>query len=350
MLSANPVSDTECVGRATRGRRPILDPAATVIATSPDRVVVWCLGHTMGLRAGENRAAAMASFLTDLTGAQPLEQVARVHGVDSALAERVVDALHDDDLVRFTPDTGDEGGDDARASSRPRPRSDLDAWDLPHRLADVTVALLGWDPVLEAIARQLRDLGVGRLAVLADEAPRNRPVGWRGALDFQAAGDRPPPGSALAITSWDETARAVADSEVRCRQGDVPLLPCGWSATLAIVGPLLNATSAVCFDCFWQRRRSHMAPSPDRDAFVQAWRAGTVRPLKQPVLSPHIELVAAMATLEAIRVVRGLDTPTARGGALCFDVELMVLTHEHVLPLPQCRRCRSGATQTGALA
>jgi bacteriocin biosynthesis cyclodehydratase domain-containing protein len=349
-VGTNACSDTGRNGRTREERRPILDPAATVVATSPDRVVVWRFGHTVGFRAGENRAAATVSFLTDLTGALTLEEVARIHGLEAGLAERIVSALHGQDLVRWASDLHGGGGDGAPANGSQRGRSALQAWDLPERLSEITVTLLGWDDMLEAIAGQLGELGVGRIAVVAAEEAPEAWVGSPGALDPNTRGEPQPTGSALGITSWDEIGAAVADPDARCRASAVPLLPCGWSGTLAIVGPLLSATSAVCFDCFWQRRLSHMAPSSDRDAFVAAWRRGLVQPLKPPVHAPHLALIAAMATLEAMRVLNGHDSPTAQGLALCLDVERMALTHERVLALPNCRRCRPADALSGTMS
>jgi bacteriocin biosynthesis cyclodehydratase domain-containing protein len=192
-------------------------------------------------------------------------------------------------------------------------------------LAATHVRLLGCDPLVAVLTEELRSCGVGDVSRVPTATPGS---------DFSEVSGLVEPGVNLAIVCLEslgaETFEAVNTASMH---SGVRWLRVVLSGPLAHLGPTVVPHQSACYECFELRWRSH---EDELDRFL-AYRAQ--EPADEGALAPYHSLVAAQATLEALRLLSGFAPPTTIGRFYELDLTSPLATPHDVLKVPRCPAC-----------
>jgi bacteriocin biosynthesis cyclodehydratase domain-containing protein len=213
-------------------------------------------------------------------------------------------------------------------------------------LQDARIHLCGWGALVDELARGLRQCGAERLTVEAWLPPSGilAAESTGTVLPFPTPdqfGERVPPASLtdLVLLAMPRPAPALlaAANAVSLRQG-VLLLPVVIHQGEAVIGPTVLPGRTACYECFKHRLKTHASFPDDEDAY-DAHLDREAAGVTLPEWPPFTAAVAALAAMEAVRLVTRFTQPVTLGQVLFLDALTGTQQTSRIWKLPQCPAC-----------
>ena len=344
--------------------RPALKRYLTVVPSESGWLCQGGESELVRLRADAKHQKLFDFLLSHLDGRRTVDEIVDASKAEAIPAEsvrRMIEKLAERGLL-------EEGGDGALTSAETshfqnqllyfgRFAGQENGAMLQAKLKSSVADVLALGPLGSAVARQLQELGVGRLRLFGDDDAQlsNLARGLQAArgsapltklevtaLSAGKIADRDfDPTSLLivALESWDPA--FIEDVNARAIETKRPwLLLQSPGVKEGTVGPLFVPPTTACYACLESRLLSHMSFHAEYREFRHHLLATSTRSRPWGSLMPNVEILAGFAALEAAKFITGFATPVLLGAFVTIDWFEMKMRNHHVLRVPRCLACR----------
>lgn len=343
---------TTGTGSPSPSGAPVLGaPGLQIIPLEDDRVVVR--RGLRGLVVGGAGVPALVQRLGGLVdGTRTTEEIlATFAAEDQDAVVSLLGALAERNLVR-----SGSPADHAVAGTDPQLQFFAEFTASPsgaaESLADADVLVVGSNLVAASLVRSLVGLGVGTVTVTGhDGLDSGEPAGAvpgpgngtstslrvlpAGSLD-DVWGE---PWSAVVATSDFGEAEGLLDANRAALAAQRPFLPAWVANMIGYVGPLVHPFETACLRCYRLRADAN-DPKRDVNGSVRH-RLDTAPPARRPVavLPPMVDVVAAVAAMELVKLVTQVVPCDAVGRVIEVNLVSFRSTVRRVLKVPRCPDC-----------